>query len=210
MIITIDGPAASGKSSVAKLLAERLKIAFVSSGQLYRAVTYLVLESSTPFDEQEILAMLGGYELGLEPIPDLPNKITVNGRDISTELNTDEIDANVSKVAIFPKVREWVDERLKAIRGSFVIEGRDMGAKVFKNADYKFYLTASPQLRAKRRLAERLKGFSELVISIIERDKRDYRQLKPAEDAIFIDTEQLNLDEVVEKLYQRISGGKDS
>jgi len=208
MIITIDGPAASGKSSVARLLAKKLEIAFVSSGQLYRAVTYLALENSTPFDEEEILTMLGGYELEL--IPGQANKITVSSLDISAELNTDEIDANVSKAAIFPKVRDWIDERLKAINGSFVIEGRDMGAKVFKNADFKFYLTASPEIRAKRRLGERLKDFADLVKSIIERDKRDYKQLKPAEDAIFINTEQLSLDEVVEKLYQRIQSAKKS
>jgi len=210
MIITIDGPAASGKSSAAKLLAKRLKIAFVSSGLLYRAATYLALKADIDLENEELLlAMLNEYEIKLEPSPTNNHKISLSGQDISEYLNTDEIDSNVSQLALHPKLRDWVDDRLRAIKGSFVVEGRDMGAKVFTHAHYKFYLTASPEVRAKRRLDERLIDLKEMIASLIARDKKDHKQLKPAKDAIFIATDQLSLEEVVERIYQEIAYGKD-
>lgn len=210
MIITIDGPAASGKSSVAQLIAKKLKIAFVSSGLLYRAATYLALKTDIDLDNEDLLlTMLDEYEIMLEPNPTNSHKITLAGQDISQNLHTDKIDANVSKLALHPQVRDWVDDRLRAIKGSFVVEGRDMGAKVFTNANYKFYLTASPEVRAKRRLDERLIDLKEMIASLIARDQKDHKQLKPAEDAIFIDTDKLNLNEVVETIFEKIAHGKD-
>ncbi len=210
MIITIDGPAASGKSSVAQLLAKKLKIAFVSSGLLYRAATYLALKADINLeDESLLLAMLNESELRLEPKPNNSHKITLSGQDISKYLHTDKIDANVSVLARHPKVRDWVDERLKTTKGSFVIEGRDMGAKVFTNANYKFYLTASPEVRAARRLDERLIDLKEMIAQLIARDKKDHKQLKAAKDAIFIATDELSLAEVVETIFKKIAHGKD-
>lgn len=210
MIITIDGPAASGKSSVAQLVSKKLKIAFVSSGLLYRAATYLALKADIDLENENLLlAMFNEYEIRLEPNPTNSHKIILSGQDISQSLHTDQIDANVSKLALHPKVRNWVDDRLRAIKGSFVVEGRDMGAKVFTNANYKFYLTASPEVRAARRLDERLIDLKEMIASLVARDKKDYKQLKPAEDAIFIDTDKLSLDEVVKTIFEKIAHGKD-
>lgn len=205
LIITIDGPAASGKSSVARAVADALGIPFVSSGLLYRAATYLALEhGARPEDEPAVMSLLGRHEVVLKAIPIRPNRILIDGEDVSAALHTDDVDAWVSAVALHPGVRDWVRERLRDVEGSFVAEGRDMGAVVFPQAAYKFYLTAPAEVRARRRVGERSAGLPAVAEALLRRDKLDARQLEPAPDAIFIETGELALAGVVADILQRL------
>jgi CMP/dCMP kinase len=198
LIITIDGPAASGKSSVAKGVAEKLKIPFVSSGLLYRAATYLALTHTTPpTDEVGLLEHLQNCDINLKAKSGEANEIFLRDKDITNFLHTDSIDINVSAVAKHPKVRVWVDDRLREIQGSFVIDGRDMGTAVFPHAPYKFYLDAPVDVRAKRRVGERVADLEKVKEGLAQRDVLDAEQSKPAPDATHINTEHLTLAEVI-------------
>ena len=205
MIITLDGPAASGKSSAAKEIADALTIAFVSSGLLYRAATYLTLKNKVSAEhEDEVLALLAKHKVELKAIANEPNRIFIDDKDISRALHTDDVDANVSAVASLAALRDWVNERLREVEGSFVIEGRDMGKVVFPNAEHKFYLTASARVRAERRVAERDADVEAIEVAIKLRDEKDKKQLAPAEDAIHINTDGLSLAEVVATVLAQI------
>lgn len=198
LIITIDGPAASGKSSVARGVADSLGIPFVSSGLLYRAATYLVLEErQDPHNEAAILALLEQHEVKLIAVPVEPNRVEVDALDISAALHTDDVDAHVSAVAKHAGVRDWVDERLRDVVGDFVIEGRDMGTSVFPHASHKFYLTAPAEVRAQRRVGERAAGLAEVTEALRARDALDQKQLEPAVDAKHINTTELGLEDVI-------------
>ena len=132
-VITLDGPAASGKSSVARLVAEALGVPYVSSGLLYRAATYLAQSNDVlATDEEALTELLGSVQVGLETRVGLPNRIRVGGELIEESLlHSDTVDAGVSAVAQHPQVRAWVDARLRELSGTFVVEGRDMGTAVF-------------------------------------------------------------------------------
>ncbi len=204
-IITIDGPAASGKSSVARGVADTLGIPFVSSGLLYRAATYLALyEGADLADEQGVLELLSQHTVVLQAIAIEPNRVLIDGQDESAALHTDDVDLKVSVIAGHPQVRDWVDDRLRDISGTFVIEGRDMGKKVFPQALCKFYLTASPEVRAQRRVGERAASLSEVTDALRHRDQLDARQLEPAADALHIDTSQLSLSEVIQRVLNTV------
>jgi cytidylate kinase len=141
-IITIDGPAASGKSSVARIVAELLDVPFVSSGLLYRAATHLVLaEGIDAGDEGAVLACLVRFDVDLVAETE-GNRILIDGVDRTLLLHTDEVDDAVSAVASHSQLRRWVAQRLREIEGPFVVEGRDMGRVVFPHADHKLFLTA--------------------------------------------------------------------
>ena len=199
MVITLDGPAASGKSSVAKALAKHLGIAFISSGLLYRAITYIAIQDQIPLqDETLVLQNLKNYKIKLFPNPKGDNQIYLGNKDITSYLHTNIVDESVSAIAKHPNIRTWVNERLSEVKDSFVIEGRDMGSTVFPKAAYKFYMTASSEIRAKRRLGERKANLAEVSKAMLERDKKDSKQLTPAEDALHIDTDDLGLEQVVE------------
>ena len=203
-VITIDGPAASGKSTVAQRVAERLAVPFVSSGLLYRAATRLVLDATVDAaDASAVVALLQRYDVRLEPRLE-GNRVHVDGRDATSELHTDEVDANVSRVAAHPEVRRWVFDQLRSLSGRFVVEGRDMGTKVFPEARQKFYLTASPEERARRRVGERAAGLRDVAAAIRRRDELDARQLRPADDAVHIDTDRMGADEVVDAVLDRL------
>jgi CMP/dCMP kinase len=205
LIITIDGPAASGKSSVAKGIAQRLEIPFVSSGLLYRAATYLALKHGlSPRDEKGLLEHLQKCNITLKAKPGEANEIFLEDKDITNYLHTDSIDINVSVVAKHPKIRVWVDDRLREIRGSFVIDGRDMGTAVFPLAPYKFYLDAPVAVRASRRVGERVADLANVTEALKRRDVLDAEQSKPAPDAIHVDTEHLNLGEVIHYILEQI------
>ena len=204
-VVTIDGPAASGKSSVARLVAGLLGIPYVSSGLLYRAATHLVLrEGVDAGDEAAVLALLEAHDVLLDARLNAPNRILLDGQDVSHELHTDQVDAFVSSVARHPNVRVWVYRRLREIRGAFVIEGRDMGRVVFQGARHKFYLTATPEVRAARRVGERLGGLAEVTDALKKRDLLDTKQLEPAPDAIHLDTSGLTIDEVVARVLEGV------
>ena len=200
-VITLDGPAASGKSSVARLLAQRLGIAYVSSGLLYRAAALLALEAGVDVsDEDAVVALLGSRTVRLVPVPG-GNRVEVDGLDIEPSLHTDDVDSHVSAVARLPAVREWVTTRLRELEGPFVIDGRDMGTAVFPGARWKFYLTAPTEVRARRRVGERAAELAVVTEALSRRDARDALQSVPAADAVHIDTGPLQLAEVVDALH---------
>ncbi len=205
LIVTLDGPAASGKSSVARRVAQALAVPFVSSGLLYRAATYLVLEHGVnPADEPSVLALLARHDVELVALQGSPDRVLFDGEDISAQLHTTRVDANVSAVARHPGVRAWVNARLREIRGSFVTEGRDMGRVVFPGAAHKFYLSAPAEVRAARRVGERDMSLQEVTKALKLRDERDAGQLTPAPDAVHIETQNLTLEDVVAAILEEV------
>jgi CMP/dCMP kinase len=196
-VITFDGPAASGKSSVAQRVAHALGVPFVSSGLLYRAATLLAERAGVDLDDEAaVMAVLA--ERHVELRPDVGGEtVLVDAHDVTAELHTDAVDACVSRVAAHPGVRHWVGARLREITPPFVIDGRDMGSVVFPHASHKFYLDAAPEVRAARRVGERAADLAQVAAAIRRRDTLDARQLAPAPDAVHLDTGTLTLDEVV-------------
>jgi len=203
-VITLDGPAASGKSSVARLVAERLGVPYVSSGLLYRAATRLAQAHGADLrDEAAIMRLLETLQVRLEAPVGLPNRVRVGGVVLS-DLHTDAVDAGVSAVARHPRVRAWVDARLRELEGVFVVEGRDMGTAVFPKAVHKFYLSAPPEVRAARRVGERAADLPEVTEALRRRDALDRAQLRPADDAQHLDTRDLTLAEVVARVLEAV------
>ncbi len=196
-VITIDGLAASGKSSVAQGIAQALNVPYVSSGLLYRAVTYAALLAQINLElEVEILQTLDQNQLRLEPRND-GNRAFLNDQDITEECHSSLVDKNVSVVALHKHVRSWVNAHIRTLEKPFVAEGRDMGAVVFPNAGVKLFLTASSQVRAKRRTLERPEEFENIKKSIDARDAKDAINSAAASDAIVIQTDNLKLEEVI-------------
>jgi cytidylate kinase len=209
LIITIDGPGASGKSSVARRIAQALEVPYVSSGLLYRGVAYQVLRHGVdPNDEAAILELLEAHPVRLEPNTH-GNRVLAGDEDLTPHLHTAEVDAVVSAVARHPRVRAYVNARLREVPPPFVVEGRDMGTAVFPHATYKFYLTASPEVRARRRARERPEDAAEIEKMLRLRDERDAKQSKPAADAQIIDTSELTLDQVVGAIMRYLPAGLD-
>lgn len=207
-VVTIDGPAASGKSSVARLVAERLMVPFVSSGLLYRGATYLALDAGCEIDEPvAVLDELRSHQVTLEPDVE-GNRLFIDDRDMTERLHTHEVDATVSTVATHSEVRQWVNARLREIEPPFVVEGRDMGTVVFPEASHKFYLTAPPAVRAQRRLGERSEDLDAVTAALLRRDQLDSGRLAMAMDAHAIDTGGLTLDEVVDEVLRQIPAEK--
>ncbi len=205
-VVTLDGPAASGKSSVARLVAEALGVPYVSSGLLYRAATYLAQSNEVSLtDEAALTQLLGSSRVGLEARIGLPNRITV-GKDTLPHayLHSDAVDAGVSAVAQHPSVRAWVDARLRDLTGTFVVEGRDMGTVVFPAAAHKFYLDAPAEVRAARRTGERRADLQGVAEALRRRDALDAAQLRPAPDARHIDTGGLSLEGVVTEVLRAL------
>jgi len=202
--VTIDGVAASGKSSVASRVARELGYPFVSSGLLYRGVARLALrDGADPDDERALLDLLARCPLTLRPHAE-GNEVWCGAQDLTPELHTEEVDAAVSRVALHPGLRGWVNDQLRALPQPFVAEGRDMGTAVFPQAGAKFYLTASPRVRAQRRVRERAQDVQTVEQALQERDRRDAQQSRPAQDALLIDTSALSLDEVVGRILQTV------
>ena len=216
MIIAIDGPSASGKSTTAKGLAEKLGITHVDTGAMYRAVTLgLKLSEISPDDDASVYQYLSGIELYF----DANNKIHLNGVDVSHEIRSGDISSRVSAVSAIPEVREKMVIIQRRIAGeqNCVLEGRDIGTVVFPNAEFKFFLIADIDVRAKRRLIElekmgETKSISELIEDIRRRDQldssRDHSPLIQAEDAIPIDTSQLTINEQIKKIINHVNHNK--
>lgn len=202
MIVTIDGVAASGKSSVSSGVARALGIPYVSSGLLYRAVTWLGLEAGADLDAAgALLQLLESHPPRLEPLAE-GNRVWFGKegqelQDVTEQLHSTRVDKGVSRVAILPEVRAWVDAQLRALPEPFVAEGRDMGTNVFPHAQAKFYLTASPRIRAERRARERPEDIPAIEADLTRRDAADRRQIAPAADAHVIDTGPLDLPGVI-------------
>ena len=213
MIIAIDGPSASGKSTTAKGVAERLGITHLDTGAMYRAVTLGIIEHGIDLDDHErICKFLEELEINFDSL----NDIWANGHNVTEKIRTTEVSSNVSAVSAISQVREKMVAIQRAIaEGSdCVLEGRDIGTVVFPNADYKFFLVADLEIRAKRRLVElekigEISSLSELISDIQNRDRLDSsREISPlvqAEDAITIDTGTLTINEQIEKIVEIIN-----
>jgi cytidylate kinase len=206
-VVTFDGPAASGKSSVARRVAAALGIPFVSSGLLYRAATLVATSERVDLgDEGAVLAALAGHDVRLRPGL-AGDAVSIDGVDETARLHSDAIDAAVSRVAAHPRVRAWVDAGLRELPPPFAIDGRDMGSVVFPSARHKFYLDAAPEVRAARRVGERAANLADVAAAIRRRDALDARQLAPAPDAQHLDTSGLDLDQVVAWVLARLPIG---
>jgi len=206
-VIAIDGPAASGKSSTAQMVAEKLDYLHVDSGSLYRAATAAILrreKDPASWSEASVLDAARDVELRVARTSFYP---AIDGRAIEDEIRGADVTRNVSRVAQMPRVREWVNEKVRAaaVSRNVVVDGRDMGTVVFPKADLKIFLVADSRERAARRLRQRGTPTSQLLlddetIRINERDARDARQTVPAADAVVIDTTSLTQGEQVEQI----------
>ncbi len=203
-VVTIDGLAASGKSSVAKNVARLLSVPYVSSGLLYRLVTLAALEDGIKTsDERALLDTLDAHELRLEPRND-GNRVYLDDRDVTDECASSRVDAEVSRVAQHALVRSWVNAQVRRLAPPFVAEGRDMGTNVFPHARAKIYLTATSRTRAERRVTERNDTFENVHSAIEERDGLDADNAEPASDAMQLQTDGLSLDQTVKRVLELI------
>ncbi len=213
MIIAIDGPSGAGKSTLGKMLAKKLNLLYLDTGAMYRAVGLAVLEKEINFeDKKEVSEVAAKAKIELVGEPD-NLQIFLDKRDISTEIRTNEVGQAASIVSTISEVRKILVEHQRtlgetAVNGC-VLDGRDIGTVVFPNADAKFFLTAKPEARARRRYKEdvekgRASTYEETLAEINLRDKRDVSRadspLTIAEDAVVIDTSELDLTEVFEQM----------
>lgn len=219
-VITIDGASGTGKGTVSQLLAANLGWNFLDSGALYRVLAIAAQKHSVALDNEKALEVLGEYlDVQFIASPDKSPKIILESEDITNTIRTEEVGNMASIVAALPAVRASLLSRQRAFREApgLVTDGRDMGTVVFPDAEHKFFLTASPEIRAERRYKQlKQQGLDVNLGSLLEelrqRDKRDSERaiapLKPAEDAIIIDTDHLSVQQVVEKILEEISRKK--
>jgi CMP/dCMP kinase len=203
-VITLDGLAASGKSSVARGVALALGVPYISSGLLYRLVALCALEMGTDIhNEVALLEMVAHNEFGFEPRAS-GNTAFLNGAEVTNACHSSRVDAVVSAVAQHLKVREWVNSRIRAIKPPFVAEGRDMGAVVFRDAPIKIFLTASSRVRAQRRVSERSQSLESVQAAIEARDASDLHNTPIAPDAFVLDSSELDLEQTIRAALELI------
>jgi len=203
MIVAIDGPAGAGKSTVARTLASRLGFRYLDTGAMYRALTWLALEEGVSLEDG---AALGGLARR-EPVSFEGDRVLIHGEDVTDEIRFPRIDRIVSSVARHAEVRKVMRERQRELgaHGDAVIEGRDIGTVVCPDADVKVYLVADAAERARRRVSDRPEiGAEALATDLRLRDERDAAQMKAAPDAREIDTTELTIDEVVDRIEQLV------
>ena len=212
MVIAIDGPAGSGKSTVARLVAKRLGFTYLDTGAIYRSLAWLAKENEVAWDDEDALVRLC-REMRIEFGEN--GRVVVNGFDVTNSIRTEDMGQGASKVASHPGVREALLELQRRFgeKGNLVAEGRDMGTVVFPGAQLKVFLVASVRERAKRRWRElKRRGVSPLPLlaeierMIEERDRQDSKRktapLKKAEDALELDTTGLSIEEVVDRIVE--------
>jgi len=215
LIIAIDGPAASGKSTTAQLLAKKLGYLYIDTGAMYRACALKAKKMGIDInDEESIRNLLDFIDIQIEN-DNSKNRILLDGEDVSEDIRADDISSLASAISAIPAVRYKMVElqRKMGEKGSVILDGRDIGTFVFPDAEVKFFLTASPEIRAKRRWLELQqkgidKDFSEVLADLVKRDNNDSQRalapLKKAEDAIEIDTSNMTIEEQTETLYKII------
>jgi cytidylate kinase len=204
MIVAIDGPAGAGKSTVARALAERLGIRYLDTGAMYRALTWLAMRRSLDLGGGEALAELARAE----PVTfDGEGRVWIAGMDVTSSIRDTRIDRMVPVVARHTPVREVMRERQRALvnEGDVVMEGRDIGTVIAPHAEVKVYLVADRGERAKRRTADRPGiGADALATDLRARDASDFARMQPAEDAQQIDTTDLRVEDVVERIEEMV------
>lgn len=211
LIVAIDGPAGAGKSTVARMVGRRLGLLFLDTGAMYRAVTWKALAQGVPLDDAEALTRLA-HDSQIELVADeAGDRVRIDGQDVTEAIRTPDVTRNVSQVAAHAGVRQELVERQRALgqAGNVIAEGRDIGTVVFPQAPVKIFLVASPMERARRR-AKDLRAMGQdvdleaLAAEIARRDaydsNREASPLKPAEDAIHVDTDTMSQAEVVEHI----------
>jgi len=214
-MITIDGPAASGKTTLGRRLAEALGYLFFDTGVMYRAVTWAALQRGVPVnDEAAVTALAEKAQIDIHPPSQEDGRgydVLLDGEDVTWDIRRPQVDANVSPVSVFPGVRRalTIQQRRIGLRSRVVMVGRDIGTVVLPEADLKIYLEASAEERARRRYNERIaRGeYADLgaILAVVrERDRIDSTRavapLRPAEEAVIIDSDNLSADQVLEKV----------
>lgn len=212
-VITIDGPGGSGKGTIAGLLAKRLGWNLLDSGALYRLLAFAARNHGVDYTNEETLTRLAAHlDVQFVAGDDGEQHIVLEGEDVTRSIRGEEIGAGASQVAALPAVRDALLERQRAFREApgLVADGRDMGTVVFDDAELKVYLTASSQERAERRHKQLLQkgqpaSLASLLDEIVARDERDMNRsvapLKPADDAILIDSTSMSIEEVLERVH---------
>lgn len=218
LVIAIDGPAGSGKSTVSKLVAKKLGLLYIDTGAMYRALTLKAISSGLNLSDKSILTDLSKKtQIDLDEAKDGKLLVLLDGVDVSSKIRTPELTKNIKFIAGVKGVRERMVELQRKIANSSprgaVLEGRDIGTVVFKDTKYKFYLDASTKERARRRFKELAEKGEKVNLKDIEKDiilrdesdiKREFGPLKIAEDAKFIDTTDLSIEEVTQKILNLI------
>ncbi|MCX0370521.1 (d)CMP kinase [Clostridium perfringens] len=205
--VAIDGPAGAGKSTIAKIIGEKFNLMYINTGSMYRAVTLKALENNILAEEvDKLLVMIDGMDMHFEN-----DELILNGENINSLITMPNISKNVSAYASIREVRERLVNLMRkmALKYSVIMDGRDIGTVVLKDANFKFFLTASPEERADRRYKELMEkgvevNYDEILQDIIKRDyldsNREVDPLRKAEDAIEIDTTGIGIMGVVEKI----------
>jgi cytidylate kinase len=213
LTIAIDGPAGAGKSTIASRLARKLGYVNLESGAMYRALALKAIDHDASFDDEDMLVKLAeSSRIQLEPTIG-GNRTLLDGRDVSSRIRERDVSEGASRVSVHPKVREWMVARQREMGagGGIVMEGRDIGTKVFPDADLKIFLDADPVVREQRRMEQhKIKGdvAAGVAAELRERDRRDRTRaaspLVAAKDAVVIDSTSLSEDEVVARAEELV------
>ncbi|MCK9604541.1 MAG: (d)CMP kinase [Candidatus Omnitrophica bacterium] len=219
MIIAVDGPAGAGKSTVSKILAQRLGFLYIDTGAMYRALTLKALEDNTDLkDEEKVIELVSSISIDLINNPDGSLKVLLDGRDVSRLIREPRITKSVSDIAKIKGVREkmLILQRGLGLKNNAVLDGRDIGTVVFPNADKKFYIDANFKERVRRRYKELKEMGQEVTEEDIDKDLRNrdtidstrkIAPLRKADDAVLIDTTDMTIEEVANKMFEIIDNG---
>jgi cytidylate kinase len=218
MIITIDGPAGSGKSTVAKIVAEKLNFRYIDTGSMYRSVAWKILQKNTSLKDEDAVADIAS-KIQIELVSGKNGQLVfVDGENITDQLKVEEISRGAAIVAAQPKIRKIMTTKQRKLgkQGMVVMDGRDIGTVVFPKAEKKFFLDADPKERGRRRFVElkekdqaKNANISTIIEQVVQRDHEDRNRkiapLKQAKDAMLIDTTNLSIDQVVKEIIKTIN-----